>query len=320
MAKKEKKVKEPKEKKPTDKELGAQIVKSATAVVCSLAVGLSFSTAVGKIGEAKIEAAKALAEAAPAVSENSGTQDYGTTDTAPVADSNTAEETPSDTEAADEGSTEASDEGTTEAARPEAAQKEDNDGSPKTNAEIIAYCNKALNDAKAAKVGYTKTFVRGGGDNLPKIVSSIIAQNKVTTAAKGSDGIVDDFPAGGFAWSCKLRESDVSKVECKKNGQYYEITLRLPTESNPAKGEASKYGRAMTVIDAADAKEMLSAVKSVNFTYHDGYVYAKIDAKTGKLVKAEFSATADLEGELAVIGAISAKGIKSTETFTDIKW
>lgn len=320
MSKKEKK--EKKEKKPMDKELGSQIVKSATAVACALAVGLTASSAVGKISDAKIAAAKALAEAAPAASQSASASESTGTDedyVAPVTDGEAAGEETAVSEETGEEATAPEESAAPSGDTQQTAKKNDN-GAPKTNAEIIAYCNKALNDAKAAKVGYTKTFVRTCDPSLPSIVTSIINQNKVTTAAKGSDKIVDDFPAGGNAWSCKLREQDVSKVEFKQNGQYYEITLRLPTEHNPGKGETSKYGRAMTVVDAADAKEMLAAVKSVDFTYHDGYVYAKIDSKTGRLVKAEFSATADLDGDIALIGKLSTKNLKSTETFTDFKY
>ena len=315
--------KKEKVKKEKDSESSIQLVKSAAAVLCTAALCVSAVTTAGKLGEAKIKEAELtpVYGVSASAGNSAGTQSGAAQDSS----SDIGTDTP-----ADAGSTDTADEGTTEAAQsdsgsnastPAAGKSETaKSGVPSTNAEIIEYCNKALNDAKQAKVGYTKTFVRKGGDNLPSIVSSIIAQNKVTTAQKGSDAIVDDFPAGGFAWSSKLRESDVSKVEFKQNGQYYEITLRLPDEKNPGKGETSKYGRAMTVITEADAKDMLSAVKSAELSYHDGYVYAKIDSKTGKLVKAEFSATADLAGNLALIGDLKAENIVSTETFTDIKW
>lgn len=315
--------------------LKTTIIKSVAAVLCTALVAYSGSASIGKLADAK----KAIAESsnpAAAVSGDtaSGTDtessydsasDYVSTDeTAPADSSETADSTETPAAETSAGSTSSASESSGTASSGNAGQTakpaENKSGVPQTNAEIISYCNKALNDAKQAKVGYTKTFVRTCDPSLPGIVTSIINQNKVTTVAKGSDKIVDDFPAGGNTWSCKLREQDVSKVEFKQNGQYYEITLRLGTEHNPGKGETSKYGRAMTVVDAADAKEMLSAVKSVDFTYHDGYVYAKIDSKTGKLVKAEFSATADLVGDIAIIGSLSTKNLKSTETFTDIKW
>lgn len=327
---KKNKSKEPKvkkEKTAEDKAVVSQILKSATAVICAAAVGIAFSSSVGKLSEAKIKAAELSASSAQTASgENSGenTSSEGAYEESavPSADETAAgEEETADT--GSESETPAAEESSTPAAESPAkdtAAKKDTNGAPQTKAEIVAYCNKALNDAKAAKVGYTKKFVRGGGDNLPAIVTKVLEANKTTTAKKGDSGIVDDFPAAGFSWSSKLRESDVASADLKQNGQYYEITLKLGKENNPAKGEASSYGRVMSVIDANDAKEMLSAIKSINMTYHDGYVYAKIDSKTGKLVKAEFSASADISATLAVIGDLSAKNIKSTETFTDIQW
>lgn len=306
------------------------IIKSAAALLCAALVSYTGSASIGKLADAK----KAVAEAGQPVSASDSaasdsytdTADGSASDFAPVDDTaandsaDIADSTDTGTDVSADTAEQSTAGTTSEKTEQTAKPAENKSGVPQTNAEIISYCNKALNDAKQAKVGYTKTFVRTCDPSLPSIVSSIINQNKVTTVAKGSDKIVDEFPAGGNTWSCKLREQDVSKVEFKQNGQYYEITLRLGTEHNPGKGETSKYGRAMTVVDAADAKEMLAAVKSVDFTYHDGYVYAKIDSKTGKLVKAEFSATADLVGDIAIIGSLSTKNLKSTETFTDIKW
>ena len=333
MSKKVKAEKPKKERTEADTILGNQIIKSATAVVCAAALSFGITSSAGKLSEAKIK----VAELSPASSAQSGTASAsdsgytgGDTDTSGTTDfsqdtssdisdasADTTADTPSDSTPADSGS---SDSTPAQDSKTETPAQKTGSGAFQSNAEIIAYCNKALNDAKQAKVGFTKTFVRKGGDNLPSIVSSLIKQNKVTKFNKGDDSIVDEFPAGGFTWSCKLRESDVQKVEFKQNGQYYEITLRLGNEKNPGKGETSAYGRAMTVITEADAKDMLSAVKSATLNYHDGYVYAKIDSKTGKLVKAEFSASADLQGELALIGSLSATNICSTETFTDIVW
>ena len=41
---------------------------------------------------------------------------------------------------------------------------------------------------------------------------------------KGGDN-KEDFPAAGFAWSSKLRESDVKSYKFNENGNYYEIRL-----------------------------------------------------------------------------------------------
>ena len=94
----------------------------------------------------------------------------------------------------------------------------------------------------------------------------------------------------------------------------------LGKEQNPAKGEKSSYGRVMSVIDAAEAGKMVPGIKSINMNYHDGYVYAKVDSKTGKLVAAEFSAAADIQADIKIFGSVSVKDIVSTETFTNIVW
>lgn len=325
----EKPKKEKKEMTEAEKIIGSQMVKAATAVVCAAALCFSINSSVGKMSEAMVKSAEASAKSGTSQSSSESYSDSssGTVNADSIQNSSTDTDAPADsssdtsTDTADSNTT-SSDSGNTGSAaesKTEAAKKDPN-GAPQSKAEIIAYCNKALNDAKAAKVGYTKTFVRKGGDNLPSIVSSAIAQNKTTTAKKGDAKIVDDFPAAGFEWSSKLRESDVKSADIKQNGQYYEITLKLIDETNPAKGEASSYGRVMSVIDANDAKEMVSAVKTINMKYHDGYVYAKVDSKTGRLVKAEFSAAADINATLSLIGDLSAQNLISTETFTDIQW
>ena len=192
-----------------------------------------------------------------------------------------------------------------------------------SKAEIISYCNTALNKAKAAKVGYNKKMVRevkGSTDGISPSLIKLVAANKSTTMKKGSADIKDDFPAAGYDWSSKLREQDVASATLKKNGKYYEIRLTLGREQNPAKGEASSYGRVMSVIDAAEAGNMVPGIKSINMNYHDGYVYAKVDSTTGKLVSAEFSAAADIQAKISIFGDVSVKDVVSTETFTNIVW
>lgn len=318
--------KDKKEKKPMDSNLKNTIIKSVAAVVCSAIACGAISSAMGSIAEAD----KALASIKPSYTGtiSVGSSDAGSnTDTSAPADSTPAgenTETGGDTSSSadynvDNGSTDStpSTPADTDSTDKGSAEKSD---VPQSKAEIVSYCNNALNNAKASKVGYTKTFVRKGGDNLPSVVAKVIAQNKTTTAKKGSDDIKDDFPAAGYSWSSKLRESDVESATLKQNGQYYEITLKLGTETNPAKGEASKYGRVMSVIDANDAKDMLPGIKTINMVYHDGYVYVKVDSKTGRLVKAEFSAAANISASIAVIGDLKADNLISTETFTDFQY
>ena len=313
-----------------DAKAKSTIIKSCTAVLCTAALCATIIASAGKMSDALVKEAEAAPQAvsgetqafesetaAPAESSSATTYDV-------PADSGTqAEDTAADA-SAETAETPSADSSSEQAAAP--AQAQSNPGSSavdplSTTEGIVNYCNKALNSAKAAKPGYTKTFVReikGSNSGVSPLVAKVIKQNKTTTMKKGND-CTDDFPAGGYSWSSKLRPSDLKSAECKKNGAYYDITLKLKNEKNPAKGEASSYGRVMTVIDAAEASKMVPGVKDVNMDYHDGYVFARIDAKTGKLVKAEFSASADISASL--LGAnISAKNVVSTETFTNFVW
>ncbi|MBP9989800.1 MAG: hypothetical protein KBT46_09925, partial [Ruminococcus sp.] len=314
-------------------EIKNQIIKSATAILCVAALSITSVQTVDKLVEAKAS----LGTSTASVEENTPVADNGsdvssnennTVDTQNEVADDTQENT--DNTAADESSdTQSSDTGSSTGSKSDApknnSSKSDNtkkasSNIPSSKAEIINYCNTALNKAKAAKVGYSKKFVRKGGDNLPSAVAKIIAADKNTTMKKGSNDIIDDFPAAGYSWSSKLRENDVASATLTQSGQYYDIVLKLGKETNPGKGESSSYGRVMSVIDANDAKGMLPGIKSINMSYHDGYVKARVDSKTGKLVSAEFSATADIEASVAVFGDLKANNLISTETFTNIIW
>ena len=246
----------------------------------------------------------------------------------PQSEANQPQAEQADTDAAQPDSTQSGDAGSVSSQTGASSSNNQTASKPSGNkemskAEIINYCNTALNKAKAAKVGYNKKMVRevkGSTDGISPSLIKLVAVNKNTTMKKGSDNIKDDFPAAGFEWSSKLREQDVVNATFKTSGQYYEIRLTLGKEQNPAKSEKSSYGRVMSVIDAAEAGKMVPGIKSINMNYHDGYVYAKVDSKTGKLVAAEFSAAADIQADIKIFGSVSVKDIVSTETFTNIVW
>lgn len=193
---------------------------------------------------------------------------------------------------------------------------------PKTKSEIIEYSNAALNRVKFQKAGYTKKAVmsvNGSIDGIPSWLVSIFQKDKTTTMSKGADNR-DDFPAAGYDWSSKLREQDVESATINVSGKIYDIMIKLGTEKNPAKGTASSYGRVMSVIDAAEAADLVPGLSYVDMLYHDGYIHLKTDSVTGNVIFAELSATADAKAKIAVIGEIQAKDIKSTETYTSFVW
>ena len=201
------------------------------------------------------------------------------------------------------------------------AETEEESGAPKTKAEVIAYLNDALNAVKTNRPGFKKVYKRdatGDISGLPGWLSNIIRQNETKTYQKGTD-YTDIFPAAGYSWSSKLRESDVKNFSIKEDGKYYEIRVVLVNETNPTPGETSSYGRCMSVV-TVDSAESIPGIKNVSMDYHNGYVTARVDAETNRVVRCEFSAAADVKASVSVLGDISVKNIVSTETFTDFVW
>jgi len=309
-------------------ETGKQLIKSAAALLCVASICVSAIISTNKIATMIKDTAVPASVQTGDASQDDGVPSDGIIDggtgSEVVTDANGTEQT----EASQDGDNQApsADTGSSQNSSTGSSSKSTTKktaNSAMSKAEIISYCNTALNKAKAAKVGYNKKMVRevkGSTDGISPSLIKLVAANKSTTMKKGSADIKDDFPAAGYDWSSKLREQDVASATLKKNGKYYEIRLTLGREQNPAKGEASSYGRVMSVIDAAEAGNMVPGIKSINMNYHDGYVYAKVDSTTGKLVSAEFSAAADIQAKISIFGDVSVKDVVSTETFTNIVW
>lgn len=308
-----------------------QVIKSVCALLCTGAFCITSLNVSKKICDMKTETAKYNSGSSVSGNSSSGeyasaSDDYGFENASSEIPSDSSDLNVSDavnTESvsspAGKSNAASSDPGNTGNASSSSVSKSQ---VPSSKSEIINYCNSALNRVKTLKPGYSKHYVmnvQGSASGLVDKLKGLVTKDETSVINKGDDS-TDVFPAAGFPYSSKLRESDVKTAEIKQNGQYYEITLKLDKEKNPGKGEKSSYGRVMSVIDANDASQMLKGIKSIDMTYHDGYVYAKIDSKTGNVVKAEFSASCDLVATIAVIGDISVNDIVSTETFTDFKW
>ena len=278
-------------------------VKKLIAVVLALVLLCSFASC----GKDVKEPEPAEAPTAEVTAEE--TAPAGTTET--VIEETTADVSDDVTEA----ETAAQVETTTE------AETEEESGAPKTKAEVIAYLNDSLNAVKANRPGFTKAYKRdAAGDisGLPGWLSNIIRQDETKTYQKGTD-YTDIVPAAGYSWSSRLRESDVTKFSIKENGKYYDIRVDLGNERNPTPGETSSYGRCMSVV-TVDSAESIPGIKNVSMNYHNGYVTARVDAETNRVVRCEFSAAADVQASVTIIGDISVSNIVSTETFSDFAW
>lgn len=318
------------EKKPLDVQIKKALISGVSAVVCvaiTVAAALNCTDTVtgNRLEKSKLRTpsgGSAVSQQEDYAGSGGDTQqstDTTSDETGALTDVNTAESS-AQTQSGE--STPASSSGT--AAQPSGtAQSNANTSSPlPTKAAQLNYFNTAVNKIKSQKVGYTKHHVmevKGNVDGIPSWLVGLVTKNKTTTMAKGADN-TDDFPVGGYNWVSKLTINDIKDITFKQNGDNYEFYITLGQEKNPTKGNSS-YGRIFSVIDANGAAEMVGgALKSISMMYHDGYAKAVINSKTGRVISAEFSASADIEANIMLVGDISAKDIISTESYTDFKY
>ena len=322
--------KEKSEKKPLDVQIKKALISGVSAVVC---VAITVAAAVNctdTVTGNRLEKSKLRAPSGGSVvsqqedyTQSGGdaqqSADTSADEAGTLTDVNTAESS-AQTQSGE--SSQASSSGT--AAQPSGmVQANAGTSSPlPTKAAQLSYFNTAVNKIKSQKVGYTKHHVmevKGNVDGIPSWLVGLVTKNKTTTMAKGADN-TDDFPVGGYNWVSKLTMNDIKDITFKQNGDNYEFYITLGQEKNPTKGNSS-YGRIFSVIDANGAAEMVGgALKSITMMYHDGYAKAVINSKTGRVISAEFSASADIEASIKLVGDISAKDIISTESYTDFKY
>ena len=318
------------EKKPLDVQVKKALISGVSAVVCVAIIAATAITCTDTVTGNRLEKSKLRAPSGgSAVSQQ---EDYAQSgvDTQQSADA-ASDETGATTDAATAEISEQTQSGESAqasssgaAAQPSGTvQASAGTSSPlPTKAAQLSYFNTAVNKIKSQKVGYTKHHVmevKGNVDGIPSWLVGLVTKNKTTTMAKGADN-TDDFPVGGYNWVSKLTMNDIKDITFKQNGDNYEFYITLGQEKNPTKGNSS-YGRIFSVIDANGAAEMVGgALKSITMMYHDGYAKAVINAKTGRVISAEFSASADIEASIKLVGDISAKDIISTESYTDFKY
>lgn len=191
-----------------------------------------------------------------------------------------------------------------------------------STAEIVKTYNNAANLIKSEKPGYNKKHIQkvmGSTSGIPEQLLKIFTKDNDKNIKKGksSDG---QYPVSGYEWASHMKADDVKTAKMEEKNDKYIINITFDNEKNPRK-DASKYGRVMSVIDAEEAKKTsLGLITDISMVYHDGYIKAEIDCKTGKMVSAELSATADIEATLLGGKDLSVKDIRSTETFTNFEW
>lgn len=208
------------------------IIQCVTAVLCTALVGLSCSTGITKIADAK----KQAAESAPAASSSAAADD-----SAAPADDGTVVPVDDGAVPADDGTVAPVDDGTAAPADDGTASAGDNtaapagstdtkSGVPSTPAEIVNYYNTAMNKVISSKAGYTKkrTTVLGELEGAGPIMKIDVAKQAVYDfLGVGDLTYTNKKGEAKFLSKAALTTADVKDAKCTANGNIYTITLTL---------------------------------------------------------------------------------------------
>lgn len=181
---------------------------------------------------------------------------------------------------------------------------------PQTKAEIVALYNEGANrvkpEAKSVTLNYNlKTQVKEA-----EISSAVIEPiaNKLIGANMGYDESgnnvtfttyaekVDAFTVEKQTWASKLTAADISKATCTEKDGVYTVTLWIVADTVPnikiGEGHAGKCISIVTKDDIVTGAGSLGMSvideKSINVTYQNCKITAKIDKQTGNLLAANY--------------------------------
>lgn len=339
MSKKEKKVKEKKEKVTTPEKEAQKslIVRCVAALLCAVIVCISLNAAFVKLADA-VKASESVLPVAGVVSGNDASTDAPSTDTPadvpsdvptddPVTDvpADTPSDTPADTPSSDAPSTDAP------------ANKPADSGSkaPQTKAEIISYFNNAANSAKKNAKSITKVKeenYQAGSINLgalgmfESVVNSLIESNmgvneeqsgRVATTAKDKNAV---YHVENESWASKLTAADVKTATCTENNGVYTITLTVVDDdlAESYSHGTGHHGKAFSIVMPQTIKDnaggAASLLKGLKVGYANGKIVATVDAKTGHITAATYDYVWKLHVD--VFGGITAPfGLKTQYKF-----
>lgn len=340
MSKKEKKVKEKKEKVTTPEKEAQKslIIKCVSAILCVVIVCISLNSAFGKIAEA-VKASESVLPVAGVVSGGSVSADNDATtdDTVPSDDTVAGDDTATDVPADDTATPDATEPaGDTDATQAPAGNTDSSASkAPQTKAEIVAYFNTAANNAKKNAKSITKVKeenYQAGSINLGSlgmfegVVNNLIESNmgvneeqsgRVATTAADKNAV---YHVENESWASKLTASDVKTASCTEKNGVYTITLTIVDDElaeSYAHG-SGHHGKAFSIVMPQTIKDnaggAASLLKGLKVGYANGKIVATVDAKTGNITAATYDYVWKLHVD--VFGGITAPfGLKTQYKF-----
>lgn len=313
-----KKEKIKKEKKPMPVETKKTWLTSVTSFVCVIAVSLTANTVIGKLCDAKVEAAKAgvtstLSENVEAVENN---DNFGGSNSENIAEPIQGE-VQNDTDQADDIVT--NKDGNISVTRTASSgNKATKKSTEKTKSEIVSLYNTAANkikpNAKSVTRNYSKMQSLPEYLQLPSAINSL-GSWAINKFVKGSDepvtftskeDIAANFPVGGESYTSHLTADMVKSASFKDTGKAYEISLVLYNDKITSPKKGTGYAGVFNTVSASTFEEISvpgTKFESVKIKGINGKIQCTVDKATGHITKAVYTNTDVLDLGVKVAGS-----------------
>ena len=218
----------------------------------------------------------------------------------------------------------------------------DEDLTPKTKAEIVAYFNEVINKVKPESKTIIQNYTLntqagelelGKAKSLQKLANDLVeanmgynkkAANRVMNTRADKDAY---FAVEGMSWSSKLTADDVKSASLSEKDGVYTITIQ-PKDDEPSPNTVKGYGhvgKAMSVVEISSITDNAglakSIIKNIKTGHRSGKIVVTVDAATGNVSHANYYFIWDLwltaDIKILDVDVTVAFGI---EQDFDIKW
>lgn len=331
-----KKEKIKKEKTPMSAEIKKTWLTSVTAFVCVISISLAANSVVGRLCDAKIEAAKIGGNST--VSED--IEDAGNdADFSDVNSDNAAEPVTDDARENEAVPADIAINGIEKASSTQTgstANKTTAKSNEKTAAEIVAIYNTAANKIKSSAKSVTRNYSKM--QSLPEYLQLPSSINSLGSWAinkfvKGSDepvtftskeDITVNFPVGGESYTSHLTADMVKSATLKDMGKTYEISIILKDDKITSPKKGTGYAGVFNTVSASTFEEINvpgTKFESVKIKGINGKIQCTVDKATGRVTKAVYTNTDVLDLGVKVAGSnMTVKFALSCENSYSIKY
>lgn len=327
------------------------IFQCVTAIICVVAISVTGMLGLNKIADAKLEAAKAVADAAAQSAGNVTDAPSGDVST-DVPSGDVSTDVPSDAPATDDPSADApaTDAPATDAPATDApagtGSTQAASSAPKTAAEITAYYNNAINKVISSKAGFKKvrTTEMHNLDGGALLEIPLVVEMVNDFLGVGSDNWDNKKGEQNNLSKASLTASDVTQAACADKNGVYTITMTLKdgnssanasgnSDNSPLQRSGLYVGKGdKKAFDYKNSENIHTAINGVENTSAESAIEkvtgakitAVIDSKTGKLTS--LTVTWNWYVELTkvkytIVSIKQAKGNATTTVkLTNVQW